>query len=682
VLIFARKLLPRRWRWLLPVAAAVALFHFLPGGATLDRALLDFASRHPLRAAPPPAGSAIVLIDDATMDALATKGVRWPFARAYFTALIAALDRAGAAGIVVDLAFLDPSDQAEQDLLLGATAAAIHSVVLARTVAKPPVFYTESFQRETGVALPSARLGNVDILVDADGVVRHYHLPGSLAAAAFVPPALESGGLLRWHGGIKQLGAQGIPVLSAGQFIIPGVSIQERMAARAPGFTTKEVASALSAEPALTGTAVEMVRGRTVFVGVNATSTFDFKPLPVGDAVEPGILIHWTAWANLRQHSFIAEIPRWIALLAGLLVASLVGVSGRHHRSLMAPAIAAGSIAVALLLGAYAAHSAGWFFPPATPIAASVFALLGVTAESFLLEQERKREIQAIFGSYVAPEVVDLLVHDPAAVRLGGEKKDLTALFSDLAGFTDLSEKIPPEHLVAVINLYLQEVSDALLANGAYIDKYIGDAVMAVFGAPQALPDHAAAACEGALAAQRALAGLNPRFARDYGCTLHMRIGVNTGEMIVGNMGSERKRNYTVLGDPVNLASRLEAANKEFGTFILLGEATARRVQDRFATRPLTGLAVKGKHEAVEVHELVGHKDRLSEAQEAFLSAYNAGYAALLAHRFTEAAASFGRASALVPGDKMARAWQGEANAYASQPPPPDWQPFLKLTSK
>jgi adenylate cyclase len=678
----ACKLLPRRWRWLLPVAAAIALFHFLPGGATLDNALLDFASRHPLREAPPPAGSAIVLIDETTMDALASTGVRWPFSRAYFASLVVALHQAGAACIVADLEFLDPSDAPDQDLLLGEAVAAIHSVVLARKAAKPPVFYTESFQRERGISLPAGRVGNVDFQADADGVARHYHVPGSLAAAAFTPPATESGGLLRWHGGLAQIAAKGVPVLSAGQFITTGLPIMVRLTEKSPGFTLDEIERALAAEPPLTGPAASAVRGRTVFVGANASGTFDMKPLPVGGNVEPGLLVHWTAWADLKEHDFISEVPRWGALIAGLLVAGLVGFFGRYHRSLIAPMIAAGSLAAAFLIGAYAAHSAGWFFPPATPIAASIVALLGVTAESFLLEQERKREIQAIFGSYVAPGVVDLLVRDPTAVRLGGEKKELTALFSDLAGFTDLSEKIPPEDLLAVINLYLQEVSDALLANGAYIDKYIGDAVMAVFGAPQALADHAAAACEGALAAQRVLAALNPRFERDFGCTLHMRIGVNTGDMIVGNMGSERKRNYTVLGDAVNLASRLEAANKEFGTFILLGETTARRVQDRFATRPLTRLAVKGKHEAVEVHELVGRKGSLSDAQAAFLSAYNEGYAALLARRFVEAAESFGRASALMPDDMMARAWHEEANSHASQPPPPDWQPFLKLTSK
>jgi len=205
---------------------------------------------------------------------------------------------------------------------------------------------------------------------------------------------------------------------------------------------------------------------------------------------------------------------------------------------------------------------------------------------------------------------------------------------------------------------------------------------MAVYGAPLVLPDHAEAACRGALAAQEALGRLAPRLLRDYGCSVHMRIGVNTGDMIVGNVGSDRKKNYTVLGDAVNLSSRLEGANKEFGTAILLGETTARRVQGRFVTRPLTRLRVKGKTEAIEVHELVGLPGQLPAQLAEFVSTYNAGYAALLARDWSAAATAFEHATALAPSDRMAKAWQESAHEYRLQPPPLNWQPLLKLDSK
>jgi class 3 adenylate cyclase len=235
--------------------------------------------------------------------------------------------------------------------------------------------------------------------------------------------------------------------------------------------------------------------------------------------------------------------------------------------------------------------------------------------------------------------------------------------------------------MVEVVNAYLEETSECLHRHGAYVDKYIGDAVMAVFGAPAALPDHALAACHAALDARRALAGINAKYAA-IGVSLEVRIGLNSGEMIVGNLGSSRKKNYTVMGDAVNLASRLEGANKEFGTHILLGENTARAVAGKMATRPLTRLRVKGKLVAVEVHELVGRPEELTAGQRDFLAAYQAGYARYVIREFAEAAAHFGRALELAPADTVTDELLRRAQLYATQPPLPDWEPILTLHSK
>jgi class 3 adenylate cyclase len=312
----------------------------------------------------------------------------------------------------------------------------------------------------------------------------------------------------------------------------------------------------------------------------------------------------------------------------------------------------------------------------------AVLALLGIIAENFWLEQQRKREIQAMFGSYVDPGVVAQLLRDPTAIRLGGEKRRATVYFSDLAGFTDLSEKLPPEQLMEIVNRYLQEMSECLLDHGAYIDKYIGDAVMAVFGAPLKDEHHAATACEGALAAQGVLARINADLGVKLGYTLAMRIGINTGEMLVGNLGSDRKKNYTVLGDAVNLASRLEGANKEFGTSIMLGENTARALDGRFALRPLTRLRVKGKLTAVEVFELVGRTHELTPLQRDFLTAYGEGYAHFGGRRFTDAEIHFGRALAMVPSDDLTRELLEQSRELAAHPPPADWEPIVTLKSK
>jgi adenylate cyclase len=679
----ARTTLVPRWSWLLPAAGLLLAFHFSPFGIALDRAFFDAASRHPLRAPPLPADSALVLVDEQTMAAMSAQGVRWPFPRAVFAQLLVALQQAGAAHVVVDFTFLEESAAAEQDLLLGEVAAAAPSVVLARTARQEPVFWRGDFIAQHRALFASPRTGLVDFRADDDGVARSYAAADSLAAAPLALPPGARGGLVRWHGGLEQIRVRGVPVLSAAAYIAAGRPVLERIAAAAPDLDPAAVAAALAAEPPLTGPLAAAVQGRTVFVGANASGTFDVKPMPVG-RIEPGVLLHWTAWTNLAAGGFISAVPRSRMLMAALLVAAAILWSGRRQIALRAPLVMTVGLTLVLLGGAYALLSFGsWFAPPATAVAACLLTLLGVVAESFWREQARKREIQSMFGAYVDPVVVETLVRNPAAIRLGGERREATVFFSDLVGFTDLSEKLrdQPERMVEIVNAYLEETSECLHRHGAYVDKYIGDAVMAVFGAPAVLPEHALAACRAALEARRALAGINTKYA-DTGVALEVRIGLNTGSMIVGNLGSSRKKNYTVMGDAVNLASRLEGANKEFGTHILLGETTARAVAGRMATRPLTRLQVKGKQEAVEVHELIGTPDALTPAQRDFLSAYLPGYAHFTARRFAEAAADFRRALAARPGDDVTHELVRQAAAYALVPPAVDWEPLLTLKSK
>ncbi len=647
-----------------------------------DRAFFDFSARHPARELPPPDGSALVLFDEATLDALRASGFEgnWPPPRAIFAALIAGLERAGAKKIILDLIFLDRSSAPEQDAFLGATAAALPDVVLARTPTHAPIFWDQDFVAAHPTYFSLPRTGIAPGAPDTDGVFRRYEVAESLAAAAFDRPPAAAGGLLRWHGGLEKL-RSALPVINAAPFIGAGLDIIAPAMSEYPDISAPEIAERIREHPTLTGPGFDDVRNRVVFVGANAAGTFDQKPFAIG-GLEPGVLYHWTAWANLAGSGFIRSLPAAASLaLAAAFMALIVWIGSRLN-NVAFPALVATALILGVLGTAYAGLSAGWFLPPTTPVVAATFALLGVAIERFWLEQRRRREVQAIFGSYVAPEVVDLLVHNPSAIELGGERREATVFFCDLAGFTDLSEQVSPEQLLDIVNGYLQETSDCLLAHGAYIDKYIGDAVMAVFGVPLPQPDHAVAACRGALATQRLLAARNDHLARTYGRTLGLRIGINTGEMIVGNMGSHRKRNYTVLGDCVNLASRLEGANKEFGTGILVGENTAQLVRDTLILRPLAALRVKGKNTAVPVYELIGEPADVSAAQQQFLAAYARAHTLYTTREFSEAARAFTEAAALAPQDRMTALFLDESRRFAQQPPPPDWQPILSLSTK
>jgi class 3 adenylate cyclase/CHASE2 domain-containing sensor protein len=674
-----------RWRWLAAVAVILAVFHFAPLGPSLDRAFHDFSVQHPLRRPVPPPGSALVLIDATTMQALSEQGLggAWPPPRATFAALIAGLVRSGADRVVLDLEFLDHSSAAEQDALLGSISAAAQQVVLARSPRQPPVFWDDAFCAAHPALFATPRTGLALGQGDDDGVIRRYEVPGSLAGAARPSASNARGGLLRWYGGVGQLRRAGgtVPVLSAARFIVAGLPSVTRIAEAAPDLAPEPVGEALRREPPLTGPGFDEVRGRVVFVGANTEGTFDQKPFAIG-GLEPGVLVHWTAWANLAGGGFVRELARGWSLVLAAVVVGLLAWVGSRRRELAWTLGVAGMMVLGLLVISYAGLAAGWYLAPATPVAAAFAGLLGVTAESYWLEQRRRREVQLMFGSYVDPEVVELLVRDPAAIRLGGERREATVFFCDLAGFTHLSEEVPPDQLLMLVNGYLQQTSDCLLEHGAYIDKYIGDAVMAVFGAPKPLPRHPLAACRGALAAQKLLAERNQQLAERFGRTLGMRIGINSGEMIVGNLGSERKRNYTVLGDAVNLASRLEGANKEFGTSILLSDATARAVENELIVRPLTALRVKGKNTAIPVFELVGEPGSISPEHEAFLRAYAEGHRWYTTRRFAEAEEPLQRALALRPSDPMTQALLNDSRQLAVHPPPADWQPILSLQTK
>lgn len=630
----------------------------------------------------------MVLIDDTTMSVVGAEpyAMRWPLPRVVFAELIAELHLAGAKNIVMDFTFIEHGETQELDLMLAAMSAAIPGVVWARTEKNSTVFWDDAYRREHAAFFASPREGLVELNPDSDSIKRSYEARNSLAAVALGQAGRNDTGLIRWAGNTRQLRERGLPVISAHHFfsnlmpeILPVMNLLDKEFPDRPA--PEQYARFLATQPALTGGAYDVVRGKTVFVGASAHGTFDLKSLPVGQ-LEPGTLVQLTAWANLATTGLIHPIARsWSLLVALIASAGFLTLSARRP-GIGLPGLLTVFYGLLVIGGAYAAISYGWFFSPATPVFSAVITLLALTAENVWAEQRRKREIQAMFGSYVDPGVVEQLVRDPNAIRLGGEKREGTVFFSDLAGFTDLSEKLPPDQLMTVVNLYLQEVSECLLDHGAYIDKYIGDAVMAVFGAPAPRENADGDACAGALAALGVLKSINARIQATHGITLAMRIGINSGPLILGNLGSERKKNYTVLGDCVNLASRLEGANKEFGTTILLGENTARNVAGIFATRPLTRLRVKGKQQAVEVHELIGRPAELSPQQNAFLTPYLKGYASYESRQFATAADFFAQALTAHPTDKVTRALHEAALAYSLQPPPADWEPILTLDSK
>jgi adenylate cyclase len=250
---------------------------------------------------------------------------------------------------------------------------------------------------------------------------------------------------------------------------------------------------------------------------------------------------------------------------------------------------------------ATAALQQGWSLPLFQPILAALLALILLTAYRFAIADRDKRFLRRSFALYLAPAIVDRMIAAERPPDLGGEQRNLTVFFSDIADFTTLSETLSPRELVALMNAYLSAMTDIVEAHGGFVDKYIGDAIVAVFGAPHDDPEHAIHAVETALECVRRLAALNADGQSFLGRRLAMRIGINTGEALVGNIGSRRRFNYTVMGDAVNLASRLQDLNKRYGTTILVSETTAAAVGGARTFRRVDRVVVKGRHAEVEV---------------------------------------------------------------------------------
>ena len=242
------------------------------------------------------------------------------------------------------------------------------------------------------------------------------------------------------------------------------------------------------------------------------------------------------------------------------------------------------------------------------PLAALVFATLAGAVYLSVVEEGEKRKVRDAFGRYVNTEIADLIASDPARLRLGGERRPITVLFSDIRGFTGLSERLPPDTLGEMLSRYLGEMTDVVFTRAGLLDKYIGDAVMAFWGAPMDAPDHAVRCCHAALDMQAGLERLNQGW-QDAGLPrLVVRIGINTGEAIVGNFGSSRRFSYTAVGDVVNLASRIEHLNEDYDTRIMLTDATLAATGDAFVCREIAHVQVRGRAQAATVYELLGRR--------------------------------------------------------------------------
>lgn len=344
-------------------------------------------------------------------------------------------------------------------------------------------------------------------------------------------------------------------------------------------------------------------RDRIVFVGVTAKGIGDIFPSPFGEAELPGILLHASVADNVLSGRAIARAPRWVNTIVLLVPVLLVAVAAARLPLFPGTAVSL-AIMAGLTLLSFALFTRGHWTFLAGPLLGMALALFGGVAYQYFFEDREKRRVKQLFGRYVSRDVFDRLIANPALATLGGERREMSVLFSDIRGFTSVSEKGRAEDIVAQLNEYFGRMVDVVFRHGGTVDKFVGDMVMALFGAPVADARHADHAVAAAVDMTRELDALNAKWAAGGRPVLDIGIGVNSGEMIAGNIGSDRIMSYTVIGDAVNLGARLESLNKDYGTRIIISASTRAQLTRAFDLRPLGDVVVKGRTAPVAIFEV------------------------------------------------------------------------------
>ncbi|MFH2203311.1 MAG: CHASE2 domain-containing protein [Elusimicrobiota bacterium] len=446
---------------------------------------------------------------------------------------------------------------------------------------------------------------------------------------------------------------------------------------RIPAWKILELDKLMSAERELIK---KQLDGGLVLVGATAQGAYDHFPTAFSGST-PGVESHATLVDNLLNNRYLREAPRAVSYIM------IFALACAAYWLVSLPALTAGLAFVGLLVGWVLATYFAFvnlyvleFWAPMLSLGVTFGVLM---VHKTMLEQQQKKEVRAMFGQYVAPEIVDILVKDRSKLRLGGEKRDMTIFFLDIAHFTSISEKMTPEALINFLNRYLTALTDDILESKGVVDKYIGDCIMAFWNAPLKVHKHREQACLAALGCIKTIQRLNDEYVDP---TMPekpaVRIGLNSGEVVVGNTGSARKLAYTVLGDEVNLSSRLEGANKFFGSVVMCSEDTYEGAKEAVEARRLGSVRVVGKDIPIMVYELLAKKGELSKEWTEALPLYHGAIEKYLKRSFEDAKTDFEKVLKLLPDDKPTKLYHNACKDYLVIPPPAIWDGVFNLTSK
>ena len=645
---------------------------------------------------------------------------RWPWSRSMTAKLVDSLKEYGAKAVGFDIVFAEP----EQSTGPSADAILAKSVKSAKNVSLGYFFHTsmkdvEFLSEEYINASGSLIGGSMYSMVREKGHEGDYNLITAYAPVPSIKAIAESGencgyfnafpdpdGVIRWSplvikfqdnfyyslpiALLMQYLDYPMIVLNLAEFGVDGVMLGDL---RIP---TDEIGRLLinylgpaktfphySISDIIAGRlSPELIKGKIVIVGATATGIYDLRVTPFSP-VYPGVELHATVVENILQGNFL-EQSAWTTFIdiCGIIVfGMIIGIAIPRLKALQ------GILLVMVLLGGFVAGNTLIFAKYNTwlnmvyPVLTMMTIYLVITVYRYFTEEREKKKIRGAFQYYLTASVINELLKDPTKLKLGGDKKDLTVMFSDIRGFTTISEKLTPEELVHLLNEYLTAMTDIVFKYEGLLDKYIGDAIMAVFGAPVDQPDHALRSCRTALEMMATLKGLQQKWAAEGRPFVDIGVGINSGDMVVGNMGSNMRFDYTVMGDNVNLSSRLEGINKEYGTHIVISEYTYGVVKEEMFCRELDAVRVKGKKLPVKIYELICERKDAAEHEE-YIGRFHAGLAHYKAARWDEGIAAFQSVMEIRPDDPPATLYIQRCQDLKEHPPEGEWDGVFTMTRK
>jgi adenylate cyclase len=663
----------------------------------------------------------------------------WPWPRSIFAKVIKNLNEAGAKAIGIDIVMSNPDKfSAENDSLLFNTIKKYHNVILAGKIESNQgnlVMQTLNQGINVEITQPSyeikktnenydniffnadSSIGIVQVIADNDGVHRRY-LPYMYSPSneKFVPTFGFA--LLNKYFNLPN---NNIAINTKNYFILNNRKIPKydniSMLINYYGadrifphynllqilddstFTTQDEINYQTSINTWESTDKSIFKDKIVIIASTMSEDKDVVPisfakgLKKGDNQIYGAEFHANVIQNILDGNYLYKETR----LQEIIVIIILSILSFYFSSLLKEikskawilleltnfVIIASSFLILRWISFYLFDKFNFLIMFVSPLTAIVFGYIGSNVYHLIRERRQKAIIKGMFSQYISANFVDELVANPEKLKLGGEKKELSVLFSDIIGFSTFSETKTPEDLVNFLNEYLSEMTKIIFENKGTLDKYLGDAVMAFWGAPVPLENHAYLSCKSALLMQKKLKELQEKW-KIFGNTLvDTRMGINTGEMVIGNIGGIERFDYTVIGDNVNLASRLEGANKEYGTRIMISENTFELVKNEFITRELDYIIVQGKTKPIKVYELIGfNNERLPENQLIAFQKYQLAIEAYKNKKFKNAIDLFNEILKLYPEDNPSKVYINRCNYYIKYPPEKNWEGVFIMKTK